>query len=303
MNKYSDLLKSINSGLTTVGILCNIIGFMIIIFYCIQIRFYPTGLTLSDALFFWWILFIFGFFYICIISIIYLASFFVIKLFGKLINRILNLFNTNQMYFPKGSNLYAVFGCAMQIYIFLIYISDKKLFNIIFSIEISMVAILIFKYYMYERINLAENKNTSEKVKAVVPKYFENHKKLFLNIIICTAILPASLYLFAYISDNLAFRMAGIQYKNVTIYTDISYGKFIQNRINTLKIKNKELQLNSINCTDLCNIDSVDILFTNIGSKTLLVIPSAENNEQSLRLELPTSAIKGIEEKNRSKKD
>ena len=64
MNKYSDLLKLINTGLTTVGILCNIIGFMIIIFYCIQIRFYPTGLTLSDALFFWWILLIFGFLYI-----------------------------------------------------------------------------------------------------------------------------------------------------------------------------------------------------------------------------------------------
>lgn len=33
MNKYSDLLKSINSELTTVfGILCNIIGFIIMVF-------------------------------------------------------------------------------------------------------------------------------------------------------------------------------------------------------------------------------------------------------------------------------
>ncbi|WP_367454284.1 hypothetical protein ABX042_11115 [Snodgrassella alvi] len=304
MNKYSDLPKLINTGLTTVGILCNIIGFMIIIFYCIQIRFYPTGLTLSDALFFWWILLIFGFLYICIISMIYLASFFVIKLFGKLINIILNSFNTNQMYFPKGSNIYTAFGFVMQIYIFLIYSLDKKLFYIIFSIEISMFAVLILKYYMYERINLAENKNTSEKVKVFVPKYFENHKKLFLNIIICIFILPMSLYLLTYISKKIAFKIAGIQYENVTIYTDISYSKFIQNRINTSKIKNKELQSNSINCTDLCNIDSVDILFTNIGSKTLLVIPSGENNEQSLRLELPTSAIKGIEKKvYNSKKD
>ena len=104
-----------------------------------------------------------------------------------------------------------------------------------------------------------------------------------------------SLYLFTYISKNIAFKIAGIQYKNITIYTDISYGKFIRNIINILK--NKELQSNSINCTDLCNIDSVDILFTNIGSKTLLAIPSGENNEQRLHLELPTSAIKGIEKK------
>lgn len=297
MNKYSDLLKSIKSKLTTAAILGNIIGFVIVIFYCIQIRFYPTGLTISDALFFWWILIIFGSLYLSIISMIYLASFFVIKLLGKLRNIILNSFNTNQMYFPKGSNLYAVFGCAMQIYIFFIYLLDKKLFRIIFSIEISMVAVLIFKYYMYERINLAENKNTSEKVKVFVPKYFENHKKLFLNIIICIFILPMSLYLLTYISKKIAFKIAGIQYENVTIYTDISYGKFIQNRINTLKIENKELQSNSINCTELCNIDSVDILFTNIGSKTLLAIPSDDINKQGLRLELPTKEIKSIEEK------
>jgi len=109
-----------------------------------------------------------------------------------------------------------------------------------------------------------------------------------------------SLYLFTYISKNIAFKIAGIQYKNITIYTDISYGKFIRNIINILK--NKELQSNSINCTDLCNIDSVDILFTNIDSKTLLVIPSAENSEHNLRLEILTSVIKGIEKKG-SKKD
>ena len=297
MNKYSDLLKSINTGLATFGILCNVMGFMIVIIYCIHIRFYPTGLTINDALFFWWILLIFGFLYISIITMIYYASLLMIKVCKRHINKILKKCNMNQMYFPKSSKVYTVFAIVMQIYLVIFGFLDRDLINIIVSIEIGMIFVLIFKYSMYERINLAENKNTSEKVKVFVPKYFENHKKLFLNIIICIAILPASLYLFAYISDNLAFRMAGIQYKNVTIYTDISYGKFIQNRINTLKIKNKELQLNSINCTNLCNIDSVDILFTNIGSKTLLAIPSGENNEQRLHLELPTSAIKGIEKK------
>lgn len=297
MNKYSDLLKSINTGLATVGILCNVMGLMIVIFYCIHIRFYPTGLTINDALFFWWILLIFGFIYISIISMIYHASLLVIKLCKRPINKILKKCNMNQMYFPKSSKAYTLFAIIMQIYLVIFGFLDRELIQIIFWLEIGMIFVLIFKYSMYERINLAENKNTSEKVKVFVPKYFENHKKLFLNITTCIVILPLSLMLLVYLSDNLTFRMAGIKYKNVTIYTDISYGKFLQNRINTLKIENKELQSVNINCTNLCNIDSVDILFTNIGSKTLLAIPSDDINKQGLRLELPTKEIKSIEEK------
>ena len=297
MNKYSDLLKSINTGLATFGILCNVMGFMIVIIYCIHIRFYPTGLTINDALFFWWILLIFGFLYISIITMIYYASLLVIKVCKRPINKILKKCNMNQMYLPKSSKVYTVFAIVMQIYLVIFGFLDRDLINIIVSIEIGMIFVLIFKYSMYERINLAENKNTSEKVKVFVPKYFENHKKLFLNITTCIVILPLSLMLLVYLSDNLTFRMAGIKYKNVTIYTDISYGKFLQNRINTLKIENKELKSVNINCTNLCNIDSVDILFTNIGSKTLLAIPSDDINKQGLRLELPTKEIKSIEEK------
>lgn len=297
MNKYSDLLKSINTGLATFGILCNVMGFMIVIIYCIHIRFYPTGLTINDALFFWWILLIFGFLYISIITMIYYASLLMIKVCKRHINKILKKCNMNQMYFPKSSKVYTVFAIVMQIYLVIFGFLDRDLINIIVSIEIGMIFVLIFKYSMYERINLAENKNTSEKVKVFVPKYFENHKKLFLNISTCIVILPLSLMLLVYLSDNLTFRMAGIKYKNVTIYTDISYGKFLQNRINTLKKENKELQSVNINCTNLCNIDSVDILFTNIGSKTLLAIPSDDINKQGLRLELPTKEIKSIEEK------
>lgn len=96
------------------------------------------------------------------------------------------------------------------------------------------------------------------------------------------------------ILTDITLTLVGIRQAAVTIYIDKNYQKLLQTRIAKI---NKNSSLNSeIKCFELCYIENVNILFSSIGTETLLEIKAPtdrQGQQQALLISLPSSAIKG----------
>lgn len=86
MDKLESNLRVIKNTLGVFGIIGNVIGTILVIFYCCTIRFFPVGLSVGDVLF---CLCIFAILYIVFIGVLHLASKSFLILFEKQIYKIL----------------------------------------------------------------------------------------------------------------------------------------------------------------------------------------------------------------------
>lgn len=89
MDKLESNLRVIKNTLGVFGIIGNVIGTIIVIFYCCTIRFFPVGLSVGDVLFCLCIFAIFAILYIVFIGVLHLASKLFLILFEKQIYKIL----------------------------------------------------------------------------------------------------------------------------------------------------------------------------------------------------------------------
>lgn len=83
MDKLESNLRVIKNTLGVFGIIGNVIGTIIVIFYCCTIRFFPVGLSVGDVLFCLCIFAIFAILYIVFIGVLHLASKLFLILFEK----------------------------------------------------------------------------------------------------------------------------------------------------------------------------------------------------------------------------
>jgi hypothetical protein len=287
--QYSkDMFKLIS----TVG---SFAGFIVVFFYCLDINFFPVGITTGGALLFIWAVISFSLIYTVFIFLIYIANSVYFYLIAKIINKLYKEQKITK--FPLGNDrlLIFTFGPIAQFFIVIISCSSKALSILsVFSSQIFMLILYFIKYCYDNNIvfNAKENKETVQSKEDNKPSYRYNilYIMVYISIPLIIGQVGGSFI-------RIAFILSGIRQNNVVIYFDKSYQNILEARINKFNNSEKE----NIECLgkDICYIENVNILFTYIGSKVLFEIPIESDKKngisKALKLELPASAIKGIE--------
>lgn len=92
---------------------------------------------------------------------------------------------------------------------------------------------------------------------------------------------------------NITLSLIGVRQSDVTIYVDKNYQDLFYNS------ENKDY-FDKINCSSTCQLEHVNILMTNIGTKTKFQIPAKSihnTTDRPIEFEVPNEAIKGIRNK------
>lgn len=92
---------------------------------------------------------------------------------------------------------------------------------------------------------------------------------------------------------NITLSLIGVRQSDVTIYLDKNYQDIFDNN-------EKKDHFDKMNCSSVYQLDHINILMTNIGTKTKFQIPakSIHNATDSpIEFEVPNEAIKGVRSK------
>lgn len=275
-HKYVLIIKIINgikNNLKFFSILGLITGGSLIIYYCSTINFYPSGLVISDTIFFLWTSSIFGFFYSIITFIFFIASVAWVVILNRPINYLFKKFlPQDDLSFstPKIDKLLIIsFGILANVAIFFIsFIKEYSYLLMSFSVAmIGFIYILIINIDKKPiRINnqLNNNETTStnndnpEDTKLLSPEAV----KIFLYFLIYAIPL-----LFAQIGGDVTrstFETMGIRQNNVDILIKSETFESILEKYKT------DGYTFTYRCNNGCLLENANILFTGIGTITKL---------------------------------
>lgn len=304
MEKIKEITQLILNIFKIISITCPTIGIIIFTFYCMEIHFIPPDVQISETLIFILITISFGMLYALIVGLLYLTNlaifFFVYILIIGLPSII---YYKIKDYKIKNYKLKGIPSLSIIIFI-IVYGIISEIFILAFSIgsdifsleKIVIVQILIFIFFS---LKFCVDNNIFKKLKKVPTQKIEKEKSdknekiknitfyIFLLIIILIGIGPFSTNSFKF-----SFTIYGLRKTNVSLLIDKNYYKVLQKNINELNSKDSKSNFKITCDNNFCELEHIDILLTNVGSKTLIFIPSIENKTKGLRVELPNSAIK-----------
>ncbi|PIT52581.1 hypothetical protein [Snodgrassella communis] len=304
MDKLESNLRVIKNTLGVFGIIGNVIGTIIVIFYCCTIRFFPAGLSVGDVLFCLCIFAIFGILYIVFIGVLHLASKLFLILFEKQIYKILIKKKINPVTFSKDrlfilclsviANILILF-IAYRIWIQSSSLQTSLVFGFTVYMAIFCVGCMNVFISQWEELKLKNESEPSEENDRRLYFYIRNikisSKFLFrVGMFITPLIVVSGIYVGL---TNITLSLIGVRQSDVTIYVDKNYQHLFYNS------ENKDY-FDKINCSSACQLEHVNILMTNIGTKTKFQIPakSIHNTTDSpIEFEVPNEAIKGIRNK------
>lgn len=303
MNDKTKLIQFTKEMFKFTSAVSTLIGFLIVFFYCVEIHYFPAGITTGDALLFVWAVISFGLIYAVFIFFIYTANSVFFYIGSICINKFYKKTIIDKL--PCGNNKLFILTFGTMALISLIILGwyiDFFSFILIIISQVIMFFLYFIMYCIYFNVSLKKNNNTetTETTKSANSKI---NKKYYLILFILIYIsIPL---IFGHVGIGfikISFNLIGIRQNNVVIYIDKQYQAILQSRISdyTKSEKDHYLLVGKLNCSDVCYIDNVNILFTDIGSKILFEIPSnpdKDGNIKALQFELPASAIKGIERK------
>ncbi|PIT60860.1 hypothetical protein [Snodgrassella alvi] len=308
MRKYKEITEFVIDLFKIFSILGTAIGAFIVVIYCIEIQFFPQGVTISGALLFIWVTINFGILYGLIIVMLYMANLSIFYLLCFIRQTFLivkfkktEIKNLKIKYLPPVDIMliFFLYGLIAQALIILFSI-DLKIFSLM---KIILVQTLMLLLYFIKFC--ADNRIKSKCFKIVNIKKEESDKdKISRNFmyLLLLILIPLVIGQFGGNLIKFSFTLSGIRQSNVTLYIDNNYRNVLQTRINQFNDgKEKSLHLKSIpECIDLCHLDNVNILFANVGSQILFEIRTMKDKNgqsEALRFNLPSSAIKGIDSK------
>jgi len=289
LDEYSlakEIIRTFKENLTIFSIFSAILGGVLVIFYCSTIKYYPSGLTISDTIFFLWVISIFGLIYSIVVFIFLMASIFWVLTFSKPINYFFNKFlpqhNLHISMPPKNDNL-MILSVGAFINIFLIVFTYIKGYLFYVSCSILMNG---FIYILI--INLVKNHDlTSDK--SILYNKNENfaHKNLLnekaAKLFLCIMIYFVPL-LFAQIGGNITritFETMGVRQNSVDVLIKPDYkSTFEAYRIQDF--------LSDLSGKDECLLKNVNILFTGIGTTTKLQVTGTKGQ---IEIVIPTESI------------
>lgn len=300
-------IKTIRNAAALFGLVGNVIGAIIIFLYCIRYQFYPVGISVGDVLFCIYIFVIFGFLCFVFISQLYISSLIYLVKFRKPINRFLIRNKFLPIILPKGKIYIFLSIIANLFYLaFTIYIWNPKenWFETILSIFFNCIAVcaLVVCLHFIQQWYVSFKRNQRKPC-------VENENKLYFKIgkskIPTILIIIMDLLIILLLGFNkilisftdITLTAANVRQAAVTIYIDKNYQKLLQSRI--AKITKNSALNSEFKCFELCYIENVNILFSGIGTETLLEIKTPKDKQgqqQALLISLPSSAIKGKEQ-------
>jgi len=264
-------------------------GIGLVIAYCGNINFYPSGLTIADTLFFLWVIVVFGFYYSLVVFGFFVASIFWVCLFRKPLNFALRslLDNNYKITIPslkRTDLIVAILGGLLAN--ILIVVKSNQIghpFTAIFGAMIFINIGYIFLANIPAAINL--NRSIVDKNGVSICKGKGNPQALKL---LSYALIYFAPLFHGQVGGGLAretFETMGIRQQNVSIYfANKEYGAILNS------FKEKGL-ISNLACGEICQIEKVNILFTNIGSNSKIEM---QGKNGSIRFVLPTESIKLI---------
>ncbi|WP_239349079.1 hypothetical protein [Snodgrassella communis] len=304
MDKLESSLRVIKNTFGLSGLIGNIIGTVIVIFYCCIIGFFPAGLSVGDVLFCLCIFAIYGTLYIFFTGILYLASKLFLILFEKQIYKILIKKKINPVTFYKDRLFILCLSVIANILIlsttFSVWIQSENLqtglvFWFTTYVAIFCIGCMNILVHHWEELKLKNEYDPSEENDRKLYFYIRNIKipskflvrvGMFITPMIVVSGIGVGL-------TNITLSLIGVRKSDVTIYVDKNYQDLFYNS------ENKDY-FDKINCLSACQLEHVNILMTNIGTKTKFQIPakSIHNTIDSpIEFEVPNEAIKGIRNK------
>lgn len=268
------------------GIAGAVIGAILVIYYCGSINFYPSGLTIADALFFLWVVVVFGFYYSLVAFAFFIASTFWVAIFGKPINFILKRTNTKidvSVPLPKTDWLLVLgVGCIANLLVFGVsYFTGHPL--------IAVFGALFLISSMYTLIeNVSKHSNTNDiildtngqtiKLNQINPYIVKN---------VFYILIYAAPLLFGQVGGGVTrttFETMGVRQEGITLHIDKEYKSILEGY-------EIEGLIYDLKCKEICTIKNASILFTSIGTNTKIEV---NGKNGSLQFILPTKAIKLI---------
>lgn len=282
-----NLVNGIKEHSKAFGITGAAIGVLLVICYCGSIKFYPSGLSLADTLFFFWAVIVFGFYYSVIAFAFFVSSIFWVAAFTKPINYLLNLKNSKKNFvvnFPENDFI-VVIGTGLLANVLILgstYFSGHSLLR-------TFVAIL-FVGFIYALIdNVSKTPNVSSKI--VDAKGNQIHTNP-INPLVVRSIFYLLIYviplLFAQVGGGVTrstFETMGVRKLNVDVSIDaVGYKTTLES------YKSRDLTPD-FSCSDECLIEGVTVLFTGIGTSTKILM-SGKKGE--VEIVLPSKSIRAI---------
>lgn len=304
MEKIKEITQLILNIFKIIGITCPTIGIIIFIFYCMEVHFIPPDVQISETLVFILIAISFGMLYVLLVGLLYwanLAIFFFLYV-SRVKSRPNIYYNKIKSYKFKNYKLKGIpslsdriilytYGVIAEIILLFSVYSEVFSFPKIIFVQFLMLLIYAVKFFYNNHIFIKTKRTVNQNIEKKKPD--KNEKVKFnLMFILLLFLIP----LVGQFSNNLikySFAFCGIRQTDVSLYVDKNYFNLVlQKKINKLNSKDSKSNFKNPCDDNMCELEHIDILFTNVGSKTLIFIPSIENKTKGLRVELPNSAIK-----------
>lgn len=304
MEKIKEITQLILNIFKIISITCPTIGIIIFTFYCMEVHFIPPDVQISDTLVFILITISFGMLYASFVGVLYwanLAIFFFLYV-SRVKSRPNIYYNKIKSYKFKNYKLKGIpslsdriiiytYGVIAEIILLFSVYSEVFSFPKIIFVQFLMLLIYAVKFFYNNHIFIKTKRTVNQNIEKKKPD--KNEKVKFnLMFILLLFLIP----LVGQFSNNLikySFAFCGIRQTDVSLYVDKNYFNLVlQKKINKLNSKDSKSNFKNPCDDNMCELEHIDILFTNVGSKTLIFIPSIKNKTKGLRVELPNSAIK-----------
>ena len=280
-----NLINSVKEHSRAFGIAGAVIGAILVIYYCGSIRFYPSGLTMADTLFFLWVVVVFGFYYSVVAFAFFIASMFWVTIFSKPINLFLKFIKVQNKIvvpLPKSDWLtILVGGLISNFYIISVSYFKNHSFMAIFGSLFLIGFIYTLIEYIGKRtesgVKSLESSDDTIKTNPMDPKTVKN---------IFYVLIYVAPLLFAQVGGGITrttFETMGVRQESINLHIEAKDYRSI------LESYKKQGLIADLECNEVCDIKNVNVLFTNIGTNTKVEL-YGENG--SLQVVLPTNVIK-----------
>ncbi|ORF24465.1 hypothetical protein BGI15_07930 [Snodgrassella alvi] len=305
MEKIKEITQLILNIFKIISITCPTIGIIIFTFYCMEVHFIPPDVQISDTLVFILITISFGMLYASFVGVLYwanLAIFFFLYV-SRVKSRPNIYYNEIKSYKFKNYKLKGIpslsdrriiyiFGVIAEIILLLSMYSGVFYFPKIILVQFLMLLIYAGKFFYNNHIIIKTKRTVNQNIEKKKP---EKNEKVKFNLMFILLLFFTPLVVGQFSNNLIKYSLAfyGIRQIDVSLYVDKNYFNLVlQKKINKLNSQKSESDLKNPCDDNMCELEHIDILFTNVGSKTLIFIPSIENKTKGLRVELPNSAIK-----------
>ncbi|MCI5160259.1 MAG: hypothetical protein D3906_17920 [Candidatus Electrothrix sp. AUS1_2] len=288
---FDDILTFLRKNYRIMAGAGTVVGAVLVIFYGSKINHYPSGMTISDTLFFLWVLAIAGFIYSVVFFVFFRASLLWIILCQKPINWIFKkILKVDELRAPaiKDKRCILADGTFFNLFILLHLIFAR-------SLPLALRTLGVFFLIIFGYTCLTALLKRSEH-KIIIPGKKEDisQQKIspstgrlyFLFLIYFSPLLVGNSYLIYGITQE-TFQMMGVRITGADIAVE---KKIFEDGFNQLK--SNYFAKDSVKCSgDTCLLQDTTILFTGIGDNTKLEVNGSAGSAEII---IPNSAIQFI---------